>query len=64
MSNIINPHPDILRLVASPSESSSFIQIMNKIANVVYPYSPKNDDELELQVGDKIEVLGEEEQGE
>lgn len=36
---------------------------MNKIANVVYPYSPKNDDELELKVGDKIEVIGVEEEG-
>lgn len=36
---------------------------MNKIASVVYPYSPKNDDELELKVGDKIEVIGIEEEG-
>lgn len=36
---------------------------MNKLANVVYAYSPKNDDELELKVGDKIEVIGFEEEG-
>lgn len=37
---------------------------MNKLANVVYSYRPKNDDELELEVGDKIEVIGIEEEGE
>uniref|UniRef100_A0A6G1SEY3 CD2-associated protein n=2 Tax=Aceria tosichella TaxID=561515 RepID=A0A6G1SEY3_9ACAR len=36
---------------------------MNQIANVVFAYSPKNDDELELTVGDKIEVIGYEEEG-
>lgn len=36
---------------------------MNKLANVVYSYRPKNDDELELEVGDKIEVIGIEEEG-
>lgn len=36
---------------------------MNKLANVIYDYSPKNDDELELKVGDKIEVIGFEEEG-
>lgn len=36
---------------------------MNQIANVLYAYSPKNDDELELTVGDKIEVIGYEEEG-
>lgn len=36
---------------------------MSKIANVVFAYSPKNDDELELTVGDKIEILGYEEEG-
>jgi len=36
---------------------------MNKIAEVVFAYSPKNDDELELTVGDKIEVIGFEEEG-
>lgn len=36
---------------------------MNKSANVVYAYAPKNDDELELKVGDKIEVIGFEEEG-
>lgn len=35
----------------------------NNFANVVYAYSPKNDDELELKVGDKIEVIGFEEEG-
>lgn len=37
---------------------------MNKLVNVVYAYSPKNDDELELKVGDKIEVIGFVEEGE
>lgn len=41
----------------------AILQIMNKIASVVYAYSPKNDDELELTVGDKIEVLGYEQEG-
>lgn len=36
---------------------------MNKFATVLYAYSPKNDDELELTVGDKIEVMGIEEEG-
>ena len=36
---------------------------MNKIANVIFAYSPKNDDELELTVDDKIEVIGFEEEG-
>lgn len=36
---------------------------MNKVANVVYAYSAKNDDELELKVGDRIEVIGVEEEG-
>lgn len=36
---------------------------MNSFANVVYAYAPKNDDELELKVGDKIEVIGFEEEG-
>lgn len=36
---------------------------MNKLASVVFAYSPKNDDELELKVGDKIEVIGFEEEG-
>lgn len=36
---------------------------MNKLAEVVYAYSPKNEDELELTVGDKIEVIGYEEEG-
>jgi len=36
---------------------------MNKLANVVFGYIPKNDDELELKVGDKIEVIGFEEEG-
>lgn len=36
---------------------------MNKFANVVYAYSAKNDDELELKVGDRIEVIGVEEEG-
>lgn len=36
---------------------------MNKVANVVFAYVPKNDDELELKVGDKIEVIGFEEEG-
>lgn len=36
---------------------------MNKLASVIYDYSPKNDDELELKVGDKIEVIGFEEEG-
>lgn len=35
----------------------------SKFANVVYAYSPKIDDELELTVGDKIEVIGFEEEG-
>lgn len=36
---------------------------MNKLANALYAYQPKNDDELELKVGDKIEVIGYEEEG-
>ena len=36
---------------------------MNKVADVVFAYKPKNDDELELTVGDKIEVIGYEEEG-
>lgn len=36
---------------------------MNKVASVVFAYVPKNDDELELKVGDKIEVIGFEEEG-
>lgn len=36
---------------------------MNSFANVIYAYAPKNDDELELKVGDKIEVIGFEEEG-
>ena len=30
---------------------------MSKWVSVVYAYKPKNDDELELKVGDEIEVL-------
>ena len=37
---------------------------MNKLANVVYAYKSSNDDELELNVGDRIEVIGFEEEGE
>lgn len=36
---------------------------MKKIANVIFPYIAKNDDELNLIVGDKIEVLGLDEEG-
>lgn len=36
---------------------------MIKVANVVFAYIPKNDDELELQVGDRVEVIGPEEEG-
>lgn len=36
---------------------------MMKFASVIYNYSPKNEDELELKEGDKIEVLGYEEEG-
>lgn len=34
-----------------------------EIANVIFSYSPKNIDELELKVGDTIEVIGFEEEG-
>ena len=36
---------------------------MNKLATVIFAYSPQKDDELELKKGDKIEVLGFEEEG-
>lgn len=34
-----------------------------KRAKVVYSYSPENDDELQLEVGDSVEVLKQEEEG-
>lgn len=39
------------------------LEKMIRFANVVFAYSPKNNDELELKVGDRIEVIGVEEEG-
>lgn len=36
---------------------------MNKIANVIYSYDAKNDDELNLIIGQQIEIIGVEEEG-